>query len=156
MLLSLSDDALRALKVLHVLAAILFTGNVIVTGVWSAILFRARARVDFRIAARAIVITDWVFTLGGAVLLVTSGVVIALGRGYPIWGTPWIRNAVLGLSLSTAVWLVVLVPAQRRLLRIGPGQDDVLRRTYSRWNVAGWLAAVPLLWALWNMVYKPS
>lgn len=147
---------MRALKALHVLAAILFAGNVIVTGVWSAIMFRDRARADFRIAARAIVITDWVFTLGGAILLVTSGVLLALGRGYPVWGTPWIRNAVIGLALSTAVWLVVLVPAQRRMLRIGPGQDDVLRRTYGRWNAAGWLAAVPLLWALWNMTVKPT
>ncbi len=36
----LSDTVLRALRTVHVLAAILFVGNVIVTGVWSALLFQ--------------------------------------------------------------------------------------------------------------------
>ncbi|MCC7053132.1 MAG: DUF2269 family protein [Gemmatimonadaceae bacterium] len=152
----LSDSALRAIRVVHVLAAILFAGNVIVTGVWAAIMFRERERIDFRLPARAIVITDWVFTLGGAILLVGTGVTLALGRGYPMWGTRWIREAIIGLSLSTTVWLLVLVPAQRKMLRFGPGQDAELRRTYGRWNATGWLAAVPLLWSLWCMVYKPA
>ncbi len=152
----LSDSALRALKVLHVLAAILFVGNVIVTGVWSALMYRERRHADFRLAARAIVVTDWVFTLGGAILLVSTGVVLAVGRGFPMWETRWIREAMIGLLLSTAVWLVVLVPAQRQLLRIAPEQEVLLQRTYQRWNGAGWLAAVPLLWSLWCMVYKPA
>jgi uncharacterized membrane protein len=150
------DSTLRALRVVHVLAAILFVGNVIVTGVWSAILFQQRARLDFRHAARAIVITDWIFTFGGAILLTASGITIAIGRGYPILETRWIRDAMVGLSLSTTIWLVILIPAQRRMRRLAPEQDAELTRVYQRWNLAGWLAAVPLLWSLWNMVYKPA
>lgn len=152
----LSDTALRALRTVHVLAAILFVGNVIVTGVWSALLFQQRKSLDFRFAARAIVVTDWVFTLGGAVLLVVSGVTIAVGRGYPMWDTRWIREAMFGLLGSTTVWVLVLIPAQRRMLRLGPDQDGELRRVYQRWNLAGWIAAVPLLWSLWCMTYKPT
>lgn len=91
-----SETTLRMLKVVHVFAAILFAGNVIVTGVWSAIMFQQRRQVDFRIAARAIVITDWVFTLGGAILLVGTGITLALGRGYPLWDTRWIRKGSSG------------------------------------------------------------
>jgi uncharacterized membrane protein len=151
----LTDGALQLLRMVHVLAAILFIGNVIVTGVWSALLFRARREVDFRHVARGIVITDWVFTFGGAALLVASGVALSLGRGHPMWATPWIRSAIIGLGVSTAIWLVVLVPAQRRLCQLGPADDADLVRTYHRWNVAGWLAVVPLLWSLWNMINKP-
>ncbi|MDZ7631077.1 MAG: DUF2269 family protein [Gemmatimonadaceae bacterium] len=151
-----ADATLRALKVVHVLAAILFVGNVIVTGVWSAIMFRQRARADFRVAARAIVITDWVFTLGGAMLLIASGVGLAIGRGYPMWETRWTREAILALGLSTAIWLTVLVPAQRRLLQLAPDADAELSRVYQRWNITGWLATIPLGWSLWCMVYKPA
>ena len=151
----LPDGALPLLRMLHVLAAILFVGNVIVTGVWSAVLFRARQHVDFRHAARGIVVTDWVFTVGGAALLVASGVALSIGRGYPMWATPWIRNAMIGLGVSTALWLIVLVPAQRRLRQLGPADDADLVRTYHRWNAVGWLAVVPLLWSLWNMINKP-
>ncbi len=154
--MTISPSALDALKWLHVLAAILFVGNVIVTGVWSAIMFRQRQRADFRIAARAIVVTDWIFTFGGAALLVVSGILLATGRGYPVWATRWIRDAMIGLGLSTALWVFVLVPAQRRMLRLGPDSDVELRRVYGRWNAAGWLATVPLLWSLWNMVNKPG
>jgi uncharacterized membrane protein len=154
--MAFAEPVLRAMKTIHVVAAVLFTGNVIVTGVWAALFFRARRQSDFRIAARAIVLTDWLFTVGGAAFLVTTGVLLAVARGYPIWGTRWIREAVIGLVLSTVLWLVILVPAQRRMVRLDPAQDDELREVFRRWNVAGWLATVPLLWALWSMTYKPT
>jgi uncharacterized membrane protein len=152
-----SPTLLSLLKALHVLAAILFVGNVIVTGIWTAIFFRARRTHDFRVAARAIVLTDWLFTVGGGALLTITGVSLAIGRGYPLWGTPWIRQAVLALAISTVMWLVLLVPAQRIMLRAGSSEvDDVaLVRAYTRWNVAGWAATAPLLYAVWCMVAKP-
>lgn len=152
----LGDAALRALRTVHVLAAVLFLGNVIVTGVWSALFFRRRAEVDFRHAARAIVVTDWVFTVGGAILLVATGVTVAVGRGYPIMGTRWIRDAVIGLAISTCIWVVVLLPVQRALVRGTPRDDATLTRLYNRWNVAGAIAVVPLLYSLWCMTYKPT
>ncbi len=154
--MTIGASVLGLLKLLHVLAAILFVGNVIVTGVWAAVMFRQRQGADFRLAARAIVVTDWIFTLGGAALLVVSGIMLAIGRGYPIWETRWIRGALIGLGLSTTLWLLVLVPAQRQMLRLGPESDPELQQVYARWNVTGWLATVPLIWSLWNMVYKPS
>lgn len=152
----LSDTATSWLRFIHVLAAVVFIGNVVVTGVWSALLFAARREIDFRHAARAIVVTDWIFTFGGAFLLVVSGVALSLGRGLPLWDTPWIRNALIGLGISTMLWLTVLVPAQRRMRQLGPSDDAELAHTYHRWNVIGWLAVAPLLWSLWNMVTKPS
>ena len=151
----LSDAVLRLLRTAHVLSAMLFVGNVIVTGVWSALLFQQRQSFDFRIAARAIVVTDWVFTLGGAMLMVATGVTLAVGRGYPMWETAWIRGAVLGLLASTTIWVLVLIPAQRRMLRLDAEQDDELQRVFRRWNVAGWIAVVPLMWSLWCMTDKP-
>jgi len=152
----LSETSISWLRMIHILAAVLFIGNVVVTGVWSALLFAARRELDFQHAARAIVVTDWIFTFGGAFLLVISGVTLSLGRGLPLWGTAWIRNAMIGLGISTLLWLVVLVPAQRRMRLLGPSDEAELRRTYHRWNVTGWVAVAPLLWSLWNMVNKPS
>ena len=147
-------DAL--LKTAHVLGAMLFVGNVIVTGIWSAVFWRARHSHDFHRAARAIVITDWWFTGGGGALLTTSGVTLALRRGLPLWGTPWIRLGLVALGVSTLLWLVVLVPAQRTMVRHRGDADDALFvRAYGRWNVWGWVATVPLVYAVWCMVAKP-
>ena len=153
----MSSTLLSSLKALHVVAAILFVGNVIVTGIWTAIFFRARLTHDFRVAARAIVFTDWLFTVGGGALLTITGVSLAMGRGYPVWGTSWIRQAIVALGISTVMWLVLLVPAQRIMLRAvsNDAEDARLVRAYARWNVAGWTATVPLLYAVWCMVAKP-
>jgi uncharacterized membrane protein len=150
-----SELALSWLKALHVLAAIVFVGNVIVTGIWAELMFRAREQCDFRIVAKVIVLTDWLFTVGGATLLVSTGIAAAAWRGISIWHTEWVRNAIIGLALSTALWLTILVPAQRRMLRLSGSDDLRLHATYRRWSVAGWVAVVPLLWALWQMVTKP-
>ncbi len=149
---------LSSLKALHVLAAILFVGNVIVTGVWTAIFFRARQRHDFRLAARAVVITDWIFTVGGGAILTTTGIALAFGRGFPLWGTPWIRYAIVALAMSTLMWLVLLVPAQRIMsMPVHNAHDEAtLLRAYTRWSVAGWTATAPLVFAVWSMVAKPT
>lgn len=148
-------DAL--LKTAHILGAILFVGNVIVTGIWSAIFWRARHTHEFQQAARAIVITDWWFTVGGGALLTTSGVTLALLRGLPLWDTVWIRQALIALGVSMLLWLSVLVPAQRTMVRHrGHTEHDALVRAYARWNVWGWMATVPLVYAVWCMVAKPS
>lgn len=152
----MTPTLLSALKTLHVLAAVVFVGNVVVTGVWTAVYFRARAALDFRVAARAIVLTDWIFTFGGGAVLVLSGVGLALGRGFPLWDTPWIRQAIVALGVSTAAWLIVLVPAQRVMLRATPDNPAVLTHAYHRWNITGWAATVPLVYAVWCMVAKPG
>ena len=145
-----------ALKTTHVLSAVLFVGNVVVTGVWSALFFRLRETHDFRAAARAIVVTDWVFTFGGGTLLTASGIALAMSRGLPIWGTPWIRQALLALVVATVLWLGLLVPAQRTMLRATPAIEAEWTRAFRRWTVVGWIATVPLLYAIWCMVAKPS
>lgn len=153
----MSPTLLSSLKALHVLAAILFVGNVIVTGIWTAIFFRARRTHDFRVAARAIVLTDWIFTVGGGALLTITGVTLAVGRGFPLWDTRWIREALIALTIATVMWLVLLVPAQRIMLHDVSSDADEARlvRAYSRWNLAGWTATAPLLYAVWSMVAKP-
>lgn len=144
------------LKALHVIAAVLFVGNVVVTGIWAALVFGARSRAaDFRVAARAIWVTDVLFSIGAAALLVGTGIAQALSRGMPLLGTPWIRDSIGALALSTVLWLVVLLPAQRAMSRAAAADDDAaLAPAFRRWTVWGWLATAPLVLAVWRMVAK--
>jgi len=70
------------------------------------------------VAAILIEFTDRGFTVGGGALLTVTGV---------------------ALAISTIMWLVLLVPAQRVLLRtVSIVADDAgLDRAYSRWDVCG-------------------
>jgi uncharacterized membrane protein len=147
-------DEITWLRVLHVAGAVLLLGNVTVTGAWATLLFRRRKWVPFRPVARAILVTDLIFTVGGGTLLVLSGILLVQARGYPWLETPWLRHGVLMLVLSTLCWLGVLLPDQWRMERIDPADDARLRRTFLRWAVVGWAATAFLYIGLWAMIAK--
>ena len=83
-------DTYLVLKSLHVISAVLMVGNVTVTGVWATFYFRWRKDADFRLAARAILWTDLIFTfLGGATVFFGPFRVRALVRvRWPRTGRP--------------------------------------------------------------------
>jgi uncharacterized membrane protein len=142
------------LKSLHIVAAVLMVGNVTVTGVWATFYFRWRKDADFRLAARAILWTDLVFTfLGGAALTIT-GILMARQAGMPILETPWIRRSALLLAISTLLWLTILLPDQWRMERLDRSRDEFLKVVFTRWSVVGWGSTVLLFVAMWSMVLK--
>jgi uncharacterized membrane protein len=145
---------LGLLRAVHVVGAVLLLGNVTVTGFWAAYLYRARSRVPFRAVARAILWADLGFTLVGSILLVVSGILLVRARGYPLAETPWLRHGIGALAVSTALWLVFLLPDQWRMERIDPADDAALRRIFARWSVVGWTATALLFYGLWAMVAK--
>ncbi|HEU4588900.1 MAG TPA: DUF2269 family protein [Gemmatimonadales bacterium] len=147
-------DEIAWLRVLHVAGAVLLLGNVTVTGAWATLLFRRRKRVPFRSVARAILVTDLIFTVGGGTLLVVSGILLVRAQGYSWLDTPWLRRGILMLALSTLCWLGILLPDQFRMERIDPADDQRLRRTFLRWAVVGWAATAFLYIALWAMVTR--
>jgi len=142
-------DDIALLRVLHVAGAVLLLGNVTVTGVWAAYLYRARDRVPFQAVARAILWTDLIFTIGGGTLLTVSGILLVVRRGYPVAATPWLLRGILALGAATALWLIVLLPAQLRMERAGSG--DALAPAFRRWSVVGWAATALLYYGLWAM-----
>lgn len=142
------------LKWLHVLGAVLLLGNVVVTGVWSALLYRARREVGFRSIARGILWTDLAFTLVGGILLTLTGVLMARASGLPIFATPWVRHGAYLLGASTLLWLVFLLPDQFRMDKVDPSDDAQFRRLFLRWSLIGWFSTALLFGALWVMVTK--
>ena len=142
------------LRVVHVAGAVLLLGNVTVTGFWAAYLYRVRARVPFKPVARAILWADLGFTVVGATMLVVSGILLMRARGYSLAETPWLQHGIGALAVTTALWLVFLLPDQRRLVRVDPGNDDALRRIFTRWSIVGWTATVVLFYGLWAMVAR--
>ena len=142
------------LKALHVTAAVLMVGNVTVTGVWATLYFRWRKDADFRLAAKAILWTDVVFTFLGGAALTISGILLARQAGLPILETPWIRRSALLLAISTLLWLTILLPDQWRMERLEPSRDAFLKVLFTRWSVVGWGSTVLLFVAMWSMVMK--
>ena len=67
---------------LHIAGAVVFLGNIIVTGVWMLLAERTRSIPVIHFSAKAVIRADFLFTLPGVLLLVMNGLVMVVAR----WG----------------------------------------------------------------------
>jgi uncharacterized membrane protein len=144
------------LKVLHLVCACLFLGNVIVSGVWALLAERTKNHAIIQFSNRIVLITDATFTLFGALGVVWTGHSMAalLGGG---GSHPWIQWSYGLLSFSGLIWLFVLVPIQlrqRTLLRKSTQLSDDYWRLSRIWQIAGVIATVLPLPIVYFMVTK--
>jgi len=147
-------------RLMHLLGAVLFLGNIFVTAVWMSLVRKSRDAEVVRVGVRGILLTDALFTLPGVLLLALNGGV--LGTQWFKAGAPWIIVSVVLFALSGIVWGAVLVPLQKRLARLTeampphgalPPECDALISKWFRWGgVATLLPFVTLL----LMVFKPA
>ena len=143
-------------KVVHVLSACLFLGNVVVSGTWAALAERTRNYEVIAFSNRMVLVTDLLFTLTGAVLVVVTGSMMA-GRYGGITSPGWISWSYALLSLSGLIWAFVLVPIQlrqRKLLQRERSITDEYLRLSRIWQVAGAIATVVPLPILYLMINK--
>lgn len=144
------------LKVIHLMCAALFLGNVIVSGVWALLAERTRKHAIIQFSNSLVLITDLLFTLTGAVGVVWTGHSMAnMFNGGT--GHPWIQWSYLLLSFSGVIWLFVLVPIQfkqRALLRASDTVCEQYWRLSRIWQIAGAIATVLPLPIVYLMVNK--
>jgi uncharacterized membrane protein len=151
------------LKLIHILAVVMFLGN-IVTGVfWHR---HALATRDPRLIAHAmdgVIHSDRLFTVPGVVLIIASGVFAAIQGGFPILRTGWIAWTLLLFGISGLVFMLKLAPLQRRMLgharsgaASGAFDDAGYHRLAKQWDFWGVVAIVTPLLGLALMVLKPA
>jgi uncharacterized membrane protein len=149
-------------KLLHVLGAILFVGNIIVTAAWMVMAVRTKDTAVIHFAVHAANWADVLFTGPGVILLIYNGMTLASRLG-GIYQLGWITAGFSILGLSGIVWVGFLVRYQWRMFQLsrqavesgGPLPEEffkILRRWYF-WGLAATL--LPLA-ALFLMVTKPK
>ena len=145
-------------KVLHVLSACLFLGNVIVSGTWAAFAERTRNYEVIAFSNRLVLITDLMFTLTGALLVVYTGSLMAhryVDAAAPLQS--WITWSYLLFGLSGLIWALVLVPIQlrqRALLKNFKTVTPEYLRLSRVWQISGAIATVVPLPIVYLMITK--
>jgi uncharacterized membrane protein len=150
------------LKALHIVSVVLFLGNII-TGVF----WKMHADRTGNLNARAqaldgLIQSDRVFTMPGVILIVITGVLLAMTMHLPILGTKWILWALILFGVSGVAFSVFVGPLQKKLLaNVRAGLSGTWNETeyhaLSRaWVLWGMVATVAPLVALFLMVLKPA
>jgi uncharacterized membrane protein len=151
-----------ALKALHILSVVLFLGNVITGVFWKV---HADQTSDLRARAQAldgIIKADRWFTVPGVLLIVATGVTMALLAHLPMLRTFWIAASLALFGVSGLAFGIAVGPLQKKLLanvraglagRWDETQYQLLSRSWGLWGVVA--TAAPLV-ALFLMVMKPT
>jgi uncharacterized membrane protein len=144
------------LKVIHLVCACLFLGNVIVSGIWAVLAERTRQHAIIQFSNRVVLITDLFFTFFGSLGVVWTG--FGMSERYGGYqGHLWIQWSYGLLALSGLIWLFVLVPIQlkqRQLLMNTTEVCDAYWRLSRIWQIAGAVATILPLPIVYFMVTK--
>lgn len=148
------------LKSLHVLGVVLFLGNVTVTALWKVMSERSRNPAVVAFGQRLVTLTDFAFTLPGALLILVTGHLMAGGHA-AIFASTWLTWGWALFMLSGLLWVLVLIPVQvwqARLARVfaaGTAIPAQYWRLSRVWMVVGSAATILPLLNLYFMVAKP-
>lgn len=149
------------LKSLHIVGAILFIGNIVVTGWWKAMADRTGEPAIIAYAQRQVTLTDWVFTAGGVLVVLTTGLANVRLMGIPLT-TTWVAWGLGLFTLSGVIWLGILVPLQVKLARLtrafsaGEPVGELYWRLEWQWMFWGVIATLLPLAVVAIMVLKPA
>lgn len=147
------------LKFLHVSAAVIFLGDIVVTAVWKWLADEGGEPAVMAFAQRLVVWTDNKLLIPSIMVLAASGYANAYLMGISVWGSFPYAAAQILFFLSGVVWKLVLQPVQRRQLELsqhfragGPVPPEYAELT-RRWLRFGLLAIALPFGALFFMVW---
>ena len=158
----MNEQLYLAFKTVHVFGAILFVGNLMVTAVWKTLADRTRDARVIAFAQRLVSTTDVIFTGIGAVLVLSTGLMMIVPYDIEFWNVRW-QIWGLGLFLvSGLMWLLILVPVQMKQSRLARefAEDGEIPESYWRlarlWMIFGSVATILPLINVLLMVFKPA
>ncbi len=149
-------------KLLHILGAVIFVGNIMVTAVWMAMAERSRNKATLHFAAKGVNWADVFFTAPGVLLTLANGQILATAA----WGglsMSWIAVAFGLFILSGIVWVGFLLRYQNRLIELsaqpavsGEPLPETFFQVLHRWYIGGIVAtALPFI-SMMLMAFKPQ
>jgi len=150
------------LKLLHVVAVIVFLGNIFTGLFWHAHAARTRDPKLLAHTMDGIIRSDRLFTLPGVVVIIAAGVYLAVYGHFPLLRTPWILWTLVLFAISGAIFGARVAPLQRELRALAAngtrGAFDYARyhALALRWEVWGAIALLTPVAGLALMVLKPA
>ena len=152
--------AYHLIKSLHVLAVVLFLGNILVTAVWKTLADRTRNPQIIAFSQRLVTLTDLLFTGGGAALVLGTGLWMVPSLDM-LLDAAWLFWSLICFGLSGFLWLAVLIPTQMEQSRLAHsfGQEPIPQRYWQlsrRWAVFGTCSTLVPLFPMVLMILKPA
>lgn len=149
-------------KLLHVIAVVMFLGNITTGLFWHAHAARTRDPKLLAHTMDGIIRSDRLFTTPGVLGILAAGVALAIYGNFPMLRTGWILWTLVLFAISGAIFGMRIVPMQRQLRALAQsgasGSFDYAQyhALAVRWELWGAAALLTPAIGLALMVLKPA
>ncbi len=149
------------LKLIHLIAVMLFLGNIITGLFWMRIAVRTKDLKIINFTMNGIIKADKYFTIPGVIIITAGGILAAVYGGFPILRTGWIFWSIIMFSISGLVFSFKLAPLQKKIYKLTLSREDAddfdwgkFNKTYFEWDIWGFIAVITPLAAFVMMTLK--
>ncbi|NBD27458.1 DUF2269 family protein [Paenibacillus glycinis] len=151
---------MNTLLLLHLIGVVVFVGNIVTAAFWKVRADIGKNPVAIHAAVKSVMLADYAFTLPGLILIVVSGMLMAKQAQWPMHGMNWLTVSLLLFAVTGLIWLAVLVPLQRAMIRhsaasVESGRvTEAYKRASLQWAVFGIAATLLPIVIMYLMVSK--
>jgi uncharacterized membrane protein len=145
-------------KLLHILAVIVFLGNITVGVFWKLQADKSKDRFKIIETFKNLIKADRIFTMPSVTALFIFGVGTAMQGNMSLVETSWIMWSIIMIIISAFVFMAKVVPLQKQILELAINEEKFSWDTYQslsgKWNLWGTIATVTPYIAVALMVLK--
>ena len=148
------------LKLIHIIAVIIFLGNIITGLFWMRIANKTNNLSIISFTMKGIITSDKWFTIPGVIVITLGGFSAAIEGGLPLLRTGWIFWSIVLFSLSGIIFTTKLAPLQKKIFQLTENTEtvksnhDLYQASLKQWEMWGLMALLTPLTALVMMVLK--
>ncbi len=148
-------------KLIHLLAVIIFLGNIIIGLFWMRIAVKTRDLRIIHFTIKGIITADRYFTIPGVIIITTFGILAAVYGHYPLLRTGWILWSIILFSISGLAFGFKVAPLQKIILNLTLNNENTndfdwnyFQKKYIEWEIWGFIALITPLAAFVMMTLK--
>lgn len=148
-------------KLIHLIAVMIFLGNVITGLFWMSIAVKTRDLKIISHTVKGIIRSDKYFTIPGVIIITAFGLMAAIYGHFPILRTGWILWSIILFSISGLAFAFKVAPLQKKIYNLilnkeaSPDFDWLnFHKLYLAWEIWGGIALLTPLAAFVMMTLK--
>ncbi|WP_417484217.1 DUF2269 family protein [Maricaulis salignorans] len=154
-------EAYWMVKTLHILSACVLFGSGAAIAFFMLMAWRSGDAAGFALAAKHVVLADWIFTTSAVVAQPLTGIALAHLAGWPLTA-PWLMISYglyifIGACWLPVVWIQLKVrQLMTKAVAAGQPVPDRVHRLMRIWFLLGWPAFLALIMIFALMVSRPA
>ena len=120
------------LKLIHIIAAVIFLGNITLAPFWKAQAEKSKDRNKIADAFKSIILADRYFTMPGVTILLIFGIGGAFHGKLNLILIGWIFYSIILIIISAVIFMAKVVPLQKQIYALANDESKFTWEEYRK------------------------